>query len=76
MRNENRGEYTKNTHCETNNLVTNEECENIVKLSSYLKEQLKFTSFLGVEGGGHNSPLKSPTFICNDKNQCFFNAKF
>ena len=24
----------------------------IVKLSSYIKEQLKFVSFLGVEGGG------------------------
>ena len=24
----------------------------IVKLSSYIKEQLKFASFLGVEGGG------------------------
>ena len=39
----------------------------IVKLSSY-NEQLKFLSFLGVEGGGQNSPLKSPTFICNDRN--------
>ena len=49
----------------------------IVELSSYIKEQLKFAFFLGVEeGGGQNSPLKSPTFICNDKNQCFFNAKF
>ena len=38
----------------------------IVKLSSYIKEQLKFASFLGVEGGGQNSHLKSPTFICND----------
>ena len=41
----------------------------IVKLSSYIKEQLKFSSFLGVEGGGgQNSPLKYPTFICNDRN--------
>ena len=51
----------------------------IVKLSSYIKEQLKFASFLGVEGpggGGQNSHLKSPTFICNDGNQRFFNAKF
>ena len=24
----------------------------IVKLSSYIKEQLKFASFLGIEGGG------------------------
>ena len=24
----------------------------IVKLSSYIKEQLKFATFLGVEGGG------------------------
>ena len=46
----------------------------IVKLSSYIKEQLKFASFLGVEGGGgQNSHLKSPTFICNQR---FFNAKF
>ena len=49
----------------------------IVKLSSYIKEQLKFASFLGVEGGGgQNSPLKSPTLFCNDRNQCFVNAKF
>ena len=34
----------------------------IVKISSYIKEQLKFASFLGVlKGGGQNSPLKSPT---------------
>ena len=46
----------------------------IVKLSSYIKEQLKFASFLGVEGGGgQNRHLKSPTFICNQR---FFNAKF
>ena len=38
----------------------------IVKLSNYIKEQLKFASFLGVEGGGQNSHLKFPTFICND----------
>ena len=32
----------------------------IVKLSSYIKEQLKFASFLGVEwGGGPKQPLKS-----------------
>ena len=50
----------------------------IVKLSSYIKEQLKFASFLGVEGGGggQNSHLKSLTFICNNGNQRFFNAKF
>ena len=42
----------------------------IVKLSSYIKEQLKLALFLGVEGGGgQNSPLKSPTFICKDRNQ-------
>ena len=27
----------------------------IVKLSSYIKEQLKFASFLGVEGGGETA---------------------
>ena len=43
----------------------------IVKISSYIKEQLKFALFLGVEVGGPNIPLKSPTFICNDRNQCF-----
>ena len=51
----------------------------IVKLSSYLKEQLKFASFLGVEGaggGGQNSPLKSPIFICYDRNQCFLRLNF
>ena len=30
----------------------------IVKLSSYIKEQLKFASFLGVEGGGAKQPSK------------------
>ena len=44
----------------------------IVKLSSYIKEQLKFSSFLGVQGMGQNSPLKSPTCILNDRNQWFF----
>ena len=34
----------------------------IVKLSSYIKEQLKCASFLGVEGGGQNSPLKCENF--------------
>ena len=29
----------------------------IVKLSSYIKEQLKFASFLGVEGGGAKTAL-------------------
>ena len=29
----------------------------IVKLSSYIKEQLKFSSFLGVEGGGGKTAL-------------------
>ena len=50
----------------------------IVKLSSYIKEQLKFALFLGVEGGGgvQNSLLKSPTCICNDKNQCFLMLNF
>ena len=48
----------------------------MVKLSSYIKEQLKFALFLGVEGGGQNSPLKSPTFICNDKNQYFLMLNF
>ena len=48
----------------------------IVKLSSYIKELLKFALFFWVEGGGQNHPMKSPKFICNDKNQCFFNAKF
>ena len=28
----------------------------IVKLSSYIKEQLKLASFLGVEGGGPKQP--------------------
>ena len=28
----------------------------IVKLSSYIKEQLKFSSFFGVEGGGPKQP--------------------
>ena len=47
-------------------------CDFKTTVSSYIKEQLKFASFLGVEGGGgQNSPLKSPTFICNDRNQCF-----
>ena len=42
-----------------------------------VKEQLKLASFLGVEGGGEaNSPLKSPTFICNNKNQCFLMLNF
>ena len=27
-----------------------------VKLSSYIKEQLKFASFLGIEGGGAKQP--------------------
>ena len=48
----------------------------IAKLSSYIKEQLKFALFLGVEGGGKNSPLKTPTLFCNDRNQYIFNAKF
>ena len=29
----------------------------IVKLSSYIKEQLKFSSFFGVEGGGAKTAL-------------------
>ena len=29
----------------------------IVKLSSYIKAQLKFASFLGVEGGGGKTTL-------------------
>ena len=33
----------------------------IVKLSSYIKEQLKFASFLGIEGGGGQN-----------SQQCFF----
>ena len=43
-----------------------------------MKEQLKFASFLDVEGGGRrqNSTLKFQTFICNDRNQCFLMLNF
>ena len=50
-----------------------------VKLSNYIKEQLKFASFLEVEegGGGKNSPLKSPTFSCYIRTEInVVNAKF
>ena len=36
----------------------------IVKLSSYIKEQLKFASFLGVEGAGGGGP-KQPSEVSN-----------
>ena len=36
----------------------------IVKLSSYIKEQLKLASFLGVEGGGAKQPSEvSNTYL-------------
>ena len=41
-----------------------------------MREQLKLASFLGVEGGGQKNPLKSPTFICNNRNQLFFMLNF
>ena len=51
----------------------------IVKLSSYLKEQIKFASFLGVEGAGGGGP-KQPSEVSNiyllRQKSKFFNAKF
>ena len=46
----------------------------IINLSSYITEQLKFHHFSrgGGGGGGKNSPLKSPTFSCNGRNQYFY----
>ena len=47
-------------------------CDFKTTVHRYIKEQLKFASFLGVEGG-QNSPLKSPMsqesffIICNAK---------
>ena len=52
----------------------------IVKLSSYLKEQLKFASFLGVEGAGGEGGPKQPSKVSNiyllRQKSMFFNAKF
>ena len=51
----------------------------IVKLSSYLKEQLKFASFLGVEGdggGGSKQPSEVSNIYMLRQKSMFFNAKF
>ena len=51
----------------------------IVKLSSYIKEQLKFASFLGVEeagGGGPKQPSEVSNIYLFRQKSMFFNAKF
>ena len=52
----------------------------IVKLSSYIKEQLKFASFLGVEeavgGGGPKHPSEVSNIYLLRQKSMFFNAKF
>ena len=50
----------------------------IVKLSSYIKEQLKFASFLGVEGagGGAKQPSEVSNIYLLRQKSMFFNAKF